>query len=101
MGYTLSMEGELFPGDDLIEQGLADLDQGAETIPAMLVSIGAPRLCRLGISVPERTISDPEIRLYQKLQEVDPDAAHSRYNALIRTLVSFERAAAGRRSRAG
>ena len=27
------------------------------------------------------------------LRSVDPDAAHSRYNALIRRLVSFERAA--------
>ncbi len=87
------MVSQVLPGCDLIERGLDDLGQGSETIPALLVSIGAFRLRRLGLPVPERTIPSPEIRLYQKLQESDPDAAHSRYNALIRTLVSFERAA--------
>ena len=81
------------PGYDLIECGLEDLARGSESVPALLVSIGAFRLRRLGLPVPERTIPSPEIRLYQKLQESDPDAAHSRYNALLRTLVSFERAA--------
>ena len=81
------------PGRDLIERGLEDLAHGAVSIPALLVSIGALRLRRLGLPVPDPAILSPEIRLYQKLQESDPDAAHSRYNALIRTLVSFERAA--------
>ena len=31
--------------------------------------------------------------LYELLAQEDPDSAHSRYNALIRKLVSFERAA--------
>ena len=87
------MDFQAFPGHDLIEQGLRDLSARSETIPALLVAIGAPRLARLGIPVPDHAISQPEICLYQKLQESDPDAAHSRYNALIRTLVSFERAA--------
>ena len=82
-----------YPGSDLIERGIEDLRQGEETIPALLVSIGAGRLRRSGINVPESTIPSPEIRLYQKLAESDSDSAHSRYNALIRTLVSFERAA--------
>jgi hypothetical protein len=43
--------------------------------------------------VPERTIASPEIRLYELLGRDAPDTAHSRYNALIRRLVSFERAA--------
>ncbi len=81
------------PGYDLIERGLEDLARGSESIPALLVSIGAFRLRRLGLPVPDHAIPSPEMRLYQKLQESDPDAAHSRYNALIRTLVSFERAA--------
>jgi hypothetical protein len=87
------MTTRALPGSDLIERGLEDLQEGAETIPALLVSIGAFRLRRLGLPVPERTIDSPEIHLYQKLQESDPDSAHSRYNALIRTLTSFERAA--------
>jgi len=43
-----------------------------------------------GLAVPERTLSDPERRLYETLARVDPDSAHSRYNALVRRLVSFE-----------
>ncbi len=84
---------EALPGHDLIERGLADLTRGCESIPALLVSIGAPRLRDAGIPVPEKTIPGAEIRLYEKLRESGPDDAHSRYNALIRTLVSFERAA--------
>ncbi len=33
----------------------------------------------------------PEHRLYERLAASDPDSAHSRYNALMRRLVSFER----------
>lgn len=62
-------------------------------MPALLVSIGAPRLRRGGVAVPETTLDEPEHRLYFKLAEEGSDSAHSRYNALIRHLVSFERAA--------
>jgi hypothetical protein len=37
-------------------------------------------------------ISAPEHRLYTLLEDEDPTAAHAAYNALIRRLVSFERA---------
>jgi hypothetical protein len=84
---------ELLPGNDLVRQGIEDLARGHETVPALLVSIGAPRLRRLGLPVPDRVIASPEHRLYALLQQEDPDAAHSRYNALVRRLVSFERAA--------
>jgi hypothetical protein len=81
------------PAADLISAGLADLERGVASVPALLVSIGAPRLATLGVSVP-RPLSDPERRLYELLRQNDPDAAHSRYNALVRRLVSFERALA-------
>lgn len=81
-----------YPAHELIEEGLRDLERGVESVPALLVSIGAPRLRRLGLRVP-RTVADPEHRLYELLARQDPDSAHSRYNALIRRLVSFERAA--------
>jgi hypothetical protein len=80
------------PAGDLIATGLEDLRRGLETIPALLVSIGAPRLRRLGYTVPSGC-ADPEHRLYALLAGGDHAAAHSRYNALIRRLVSFERAA--------
>jgi hypothetical protein len=93
--YNSSMAGWRpdLPGADLIEAGLADLDAGIESVPALLVAIGSPRLARLGVPVPT-TAPHPEHRLYNLLAREDSDAAHSRYNALIRRLVSFERALA-------
>ncbi len=80
------------PGEDLVEAGLRDLEAGLESVEALLVSIGAPRLRQLGLSVPTPLV-DPELRLYELLRREDAAAAHSRYNALVRRLVSFERAA--------
>ncbi len=86
------MGDETLPASDLIQAGIEDLTAGIESVPALLVSIGAPRLRRLGFVFPP-PIPSPEIRLYELLRRSDPDAAHTRYNALIRRLVSFERAA--------
>jgi len=85
------------PGASLVAAGIEDLRRGAETIPALLVSIGAPRLRRLGYAVPPATAPDPEQRLYALLARENTDTAHGRYNALVRRLVSFERAAEGLR----
>jgi hypothetical protein len=81
------------PGADLVRQGLEDLAGGSVTIPALLVSIGASRLRRVVDGVPDLTIPNPEHELYLLLAEDNPLTAHSRYNAYIRRLVSFERAA--------
>ncbi len=81
------------PGEDLIEAGVRDLRAGYETTAALLVAIGSPRLRRLGLAFPEKLPQDPEHRLYELLARDDQDSAHSRYNALIRRLVSYERAA--------
>jgi hypothetical protein len=86
------MDFRSLPGGDLIERGLADLARGAETVEALLVSVGAHRLRRAGVDIPS-SLSDPEMRLYNVLALEDSDSAHGRYNALIRRLVSFERAA--------
>jgi hypothetical protein len=83
---------DALPGSDLILQGLRDLASGTESIESLLVLVGAPRLRRLGFDVPDDTPYLPEDRLYAKLAEEDSDTAHSRYNALIRKLVSFEQA---------
>ncbi|MEO8450699.1 MAG: hypothetical protein ABI647_12950 [Gemmatimonadota bacterium] len=79
------------PGGDLIAKGLADLARGEETDESLLVSVGAARLTSLGIPV-RGAIPEPEERLYRRLAQASPNAAHSRYNALIRRLVSFARA---------
>lgn len=81
------------PGSEIVEDGLRDLDQGRCTIPALVVSIGAPRLRLLGMEVASPN-PDAEHALYRLLAEDDPDAAHGRYNALVRRLVSFERSVA-------
>jgi hypothetical protein len=81
------------PGGLLIRQGLEDLAAGRESEASLLVLIGAPRLRRLGLDVPPDAVGSPEHRLYGRLAAEDQDGAHSRYNALIRLLVSFERAA--------
>ena len=85
------MQLDGLPGGDLVEKGLRDLGDGRDSVEALLVAVGGPRLRRLGFVVP--TIDAPEHALYALLSQDNPDAAHSRYNALIRRLISFERAA--------
>ena len=89
------LPGNDLPGSDLIETGLLDLLERRETIPALLVLIGAPKLRSLDLDIPDTSLvfaSTPEHRLYDLLATANPDSAHSKYNALIRKLVSFERA---------
>jgi len=88
------------PAADLVERGLAQLAAGGrlgeQTAESLLVQIGASRLRALGITISDRTpgaAEGPEMALYELLAREDPDSAHSRYNALVRALVSFERAA--------
>ena len=85
------MEIEHLPGGDLVAKGLEDLARSSETVEALLVSIAAPRLRDLGLLTAEPLL-DPEHRLYDRLAREDPDSAHSRYNALLRRLTSFESA---------
>jgi hypothetical protein len=83
------------PGAEIILNGLRDLERGEESIDSLLVLIGAPRLRSLGVVVPAREHpSSPEHRLYARLGADHGLTAHSRYNALVRRLVSFERALA-------
>lgn len=81
------------PGEDLIIQGVEDLQNNIESVASLLVSIGAARLRRSGVAVPHNTFRSPEHRLYRLLAEKYDDGAHSKYNSYIRRLVSFERAA--------
>ena len=80
-----------FPGADLVEQGLCDLARREVTVESLLVSLSAPRLRDLGLSVVD-PFDESEMRLYQLLAERFGDGAHSKYNALIRQIVSFYRA---------
>jgi hypothetical protein len=87
------MRFELLPAREYVEAGIQDLNRGVESVAALLVSIGAPRLRQLGLPVPDQVLPSPGNRLYELLRQEDADAAHSRYNAPIRRPVSFERAA--------
>jgi hypothetical protein len=80
------------PGSELVERGIRDLHQRAETIEALLVSINAPGLRTLGLKV-EQAFDEPELRLYRQLSKIHGDGAHSQYNALLRRMVSYQRAA--------
>ena len=83
---------QALPGGDLVEQGLADLEAGVESVESLLVSIASTRLRAAGLPV-ATPFADPEFRLYGLLETEDEAGAHGRYNALVRRLVSFERAA--------
>ena len=86
MGSLLAL-----PGGDLVEAGLADLAAGVESVPSLLVSMASSRLGKAGFAV-SRPFPDAHMRLYLRLAAEDSDSAHGRFNALVRRLVSFERA---------
>ena len=81
------------PGEDLIREGLGDLDAGRASIPACLVAVAWTRLSRTGL-IPGTWVPptwEPERELYRLLR-VEKGDAYSRYNALLRELISFESA---------
>src|SRR3972149_8966233 len=59
------------PGQDLVAAGIADLARGVESVPALLASIGAPRLGALGVS-PPRVPPHAEHRPYQLCRRDPP-----------------------------
>jgi hypothetical protein len=81
------------PGEAIIRQGLTDLAAGRESIGALLVQIGSPRLRLLVTALPAMANSgEADRRLYELLSATHGREAHSQFNSLIRQLVSFERA---------
>jgi len=81
------------PGEALLREGLADVAAGRCTIPACLVAIGSPRLRRAGLLLVgvQGLQPDAELKLYELVRQAGGDA-YSRYNALLRELVSLEQA---------
>src|SRR5437764_5134876 len=88
------------PGAELVLAGLKELDSVPPTERGILLLIASPRLCRLGFRIPERPdIPRPyEHRLYDLLEKQYGEAAYSRYNSLLRRIVSFCHALEQRRS---
>ena len=88
------------PGADLVAAGMEALIGAASgerrefSIEALLVAVGASRLRAAGLDVPKPPglPEQPEPALYAALCATGEGNSHSRYNALIRRLVSFEHA---------
>ncbi len=80
------------PGAERILQGVSDHQENRHTIPSCLVRIARPRLSKAGLmeASPQHD-THAELDLYQLLAS-EGNQAHSRYNALIRELISFEHA---------
>ena len=82
------------PANDMVQQGLDDLAERRVSVAACLVKIASPKMRRCGL---EMLLSDDEAlnadhELYALLGHKHGNEAHSKYNALLRELVSFERA---------
>jgi len=93
-GMTTATLPPRLPGADLVAAGIHDLQHGEFTIEALLVAIGATRLRGCGLRIPDAAgcVKRPELALYDAICANEPANAHSRYNALVRRLVSFEQA---------
>jgi hypothetical protein len=84
-----------YPGGDLIAKGIDDYAAGQRTVPACLVAIAASTLRQIGLPIsasPVHIIQEPEHQLYELLRLESGDA-YSQYNAFLRQLTSFIRAA--------
>lgn len=80
------------PGAERVLEGLEDYRENRISMAACLVRMARPRLSEIGLmdSIPLQD-DGAELELFDLLQH-QGNQAHSRYNALIRELVSFERA---------
>jgi hypothetical protein len=78
------------PGAEFVLPGLDDLRNGkTDTVGALLVAIAATRLSNAGLDVAkERLALEPELALYNRLQN-EQDDAYAYYNALLSRLNSF------------
>ncbi len=87
---------EHLPGGDLICRGLSDYAEGRVTLESCLLAVGWSRLQRGGLEMPVKVAErfpQPELQLYDLLCTETGDA-YSRYNALLRRLISFEQSLA-------
>lgn len=81
------------PGAEIVLSGIEDLEAGRETVNALAVSAAATRLGVRNL-VDEAHPQEPAAhRLYGLLNSELGDSAHSRYNAILRRVGSFARAA--------
>jgi hypothetical protein len=89
------------PGGALVDQGIADLVRGRETVEALVISLAAPRLKREGVPLPRALFEDADRRLYRLLEKSEGKLAHLRYLAYLAQVSSFADALAGLRGEGG
>lgn len=79
------------PGGDIVRRGLSDLASRSITVDGLAVLSASTRIASGGVGVPAVDVGGvPSHMLYAKLQEdLPPDDAYSRYNAIMRRMVSF------------
>lgn len=88
------------PGAEIVLPGITDLEAGRESINAIAVQCAATRLRGIGLNAPGVEDDVPAAhRLYARLSDDFGNAAHSRYNAILRRVASF--AGAAERARRG
>src|SRR5262245_46182550 len=82
------------PGGEILREGLSDLTAGVRSACALLALIGAPRLARHGIRIPEGVSRSvlPEHELYDLLTTEHGPEAYRYYRSWVRRLVSLENA---------
>jgi len=80
------------PGAQRVAEGLFDHRENRQTPAACLVRMARPRLAKAGLieALPQHDVH-AELDLYHLLAS-EGNQAHSRYNALVRELISFEHA---------
>lgn len=85
------MELNELPGAELILPGLDDLLEGKNnTIGSLLIAIASVRLTQAGLEIPEVPLAkEPELALYDYLQNERFSDAYPYYNALLDSLNSF------------
>ena len=94
-GEAIHLEG--LPGSDLVRLGIEDLLARRTTVASCLAVVALPKLQGFGLVPPNFSpcFGQGELTLYRILCKEGGDA-YSRYNALLRELVSFEQALSAR-----
>lgn len=90
----MSTDLRSLPGGEIVIPGLSDLAAGRDTANAAAVAMAATRLRSAGIEVPDAPAANAPAahHLYELLAADHGSDAHSRYNAVVRRMVSFARA---------
>ena len=80
------------PGNEIINKGFSDLRSKTVSPESLLILSARIKLTRLGFNIPFSNTTEPSLKMFALLEEKHGNAAHSKYNALRRQLVSFMRA---------